>query len=563
VPRIRSLAPRLAQHRAWLPWLVVVSLLALFHGGPLVEHVRTSLDPFCFADDVRVLIHPLYRVEDGSLFPRDPMADYYLASLPDGYHLFYRLFGPLIGVAALSKALPYALFVTTLVLLAVAAHRFGGIAAAFGTLSLALGSAFVLGRAVGGLPRGFAMPLVAGGAACLVFGRARALAALTVVAAGFYPVVALLLGTSLSGLLLLPPSRRGCTAAWSVRRRLLLLAGTAVLAVAFVVPSARRLSGYGPPVTPAAWHRYPEAGPGGRFQDVDRPPFMALPKAALPPLESALVGAEVPLLRLTDARRSAAWLCPLLAVLAAVGWIVQARRRPEALRLSLLAASAVLCHTASLVLEPRLFLPERHLAYAVPVMALLAVPATLGALVTAERRSLRALPFVFVALVLALLGAHGSGWTGISVRVPPADRPLYAAVARLPPGAVIAGFPDETTDSIPYLSRRTAFVTRETHMPFHEGFAAMMGARMRALTSAYFSTSADPVRELRDRHGVTHVLVDRRHFDAPPPYFVPFAAEIARAFERGRSSGFFFASVPPSAVVVSLGDYRLIDLSKL
>jgi len=546
-----------------LAWGAVVFLLSLMHGGPLVEHVRTSLDRFAFADDVRVLVHPLYRVEDGSLFPRDPMADYYLASLPDGYHLFYRLFGPLVGVMALSKALPYLLFAATLVLLAVAAERLGGTAAVFGTLSLALGSAFVLGRAVGALPRGFALPLVAGGAACLVFGRARALAALTVLSAAFYPVVALLLGVAVTGLVLLPPNSRGCTAGWSLSKRLVLLAVTAVLSAAAIAPSALRLSRYGPAITPAAWHRFPEAGPGGRFQDADRPPFKALPAAALAPLEAALVGAEVPLLRLTDARRFASVLCPALLVLAACGWVAQARKRAEALRLSLLAASAVVCHTASLLLEPRLFLPERHLAYAVPVVALLAVPSTLGLFANAEQPRRRALPFAFVALVLALLGAHGSGWTGITVRVPPADRPLFAALARLPKEAVIAGFPDETTDSVPYLSRRTVFVARETHMPFHEGFAALMAQRMRALTDAYFGTTADPVRTLRDRHGVTHVLLDRRHHRAPPPYFVPFGAEVTRAFERGRAGGFFFANAPAGALVYELGEYRLFDLSRL
>jgi MFS family permease len=563
VPSPPSLARRLERHRGPLAALISSLALLVLHGRPFLEHARLTATEWAFADDVRVLIHPLFRHEDAAAFPNDPVVDYYLASLPDGYHLLYRALGPLVGVVALSKLLPYVLFAVTLACLGLAARKLGGAAAAFGTLSLSFGSAYLLGRMSGGLPRGFAMPLVAAGALFLAYGRARALAALTVLAAGFYPVVSLLLGASLASLLALPASQRGCTASWSWNKRLMLLGGAGLLTGAVLLPSMLRLSAYGPPLGQADWADFPEAGERGRFQAEDRPPFPALPWAATEPLENALLGAEKPLLEFTDLRSQASWLLPLLLLVGAAGWAYQARRRPEALRLALLPAAVVVCHTVALIFTPRLFLPERHVAYAVPVVALLGIPAAFAAFQSAERRWLRALPVVWVTLVLALIGAHGSGWAGITVRVPEETRPLYRAIARLPPGAVIAGWPDETTDSVPYLSRRSVLVARETHMPFHRGFTELMRERTRALIAAHFATEQAPLQALQARYGVTHLLLDRRNFQVSPLYFEPFEAEARALFELGRSRGFVLASVPRAAVLASAGDYQLVDLSRL
>jgi hypothetical protein len=562
VPSLPSLVRRLERHRTLVTVVLSALVLALLHGRALVEHVRLAASGWAFADDVRVLIYPLFRHEDGALFPNDPVVAYYLASLPDGYHLFYRVVGPLLGIVRTSMVVPYVLFAATLACLALAARKLGGAAAAFGTLSLSLGSAYVLGRMSGGLPRGFAMPIVACGALCLAYGRARALSALTVVAAGFYPVVALLLGAALTGLLALPSAQRGCTATWSWRKRLLLLGGAGLLAGLVLLPSMVRLRAYGPALTAADWSRFPEAGELGRFQPADRPPFPALPMAAKEPLEEALLGAEVPLLALTDVRAHAAWVLPLLALVAALGWGYQARKRAEALRLALLPGAVVVCHTLSLLFEPRLFLPERHVAYGVPVAALIGVPAAFSGFAGAERRWLRAVPAAWVALVLALIGAHGSGWTGITMRVPPEIRPLYAAIERLPPNAVIAGWPDETTDTVPYLSRRSVLVARETHMPFHRRFTELMRERMRALIAAYYATDPAPIRSLRNRYGVTHLLLDRRNFATSPAYFAPFEGEARAAFDAGRERGFVLAEPRLDATLLTIGDYTLVELAR-
>ena len=132
---------------------------------------------------------------------------------------------------------------------------------------------------------------------------------------------------------------------------------------------------------------------------------------------------------------------------------------------------------------------------------------------------------VVVFFVLLLLGARGTSWAGLTVLVPPAQRPLYATLAELPKTSVVAGWPGQAIDNVPYLSRRTAFVTRETHMPFHRRYTELIRERMRAFVAAYYASDPEPLRALHRRYGVTHLVVDRKHFAAPPPYFAPFDAE--------------------------------------
>jgi len=551
------------EHRRLVVALGVALALALLFAPTLVGHAKFASDRFTFADDVRVLIYPQFRLEDPTLFPHDPAVTYYLASLPDGYALLYRVLAPLFGVVALSKALPYVLFAVTLACVSATAWRLAGGAAAFGSLALALGSSYLLGRMAGGLPRGFAAPLLAAGTLALVQGRARALAIIAVVAAGFYPAAALTLGVTLALLLVMPRSMRGAASAWSLRRRLVVIGVTAAAAALLLLPSAWRLRAWGPAIGPDLVVQYPEAGPDGRFARADRPPFPALPVAAVEPLRAVLVGDGAPIAAACDARGQAAWLAPCVAVLGLVGCAWLARRRVEARRFLLLSLAIVLCHTAALLLEPRLFLPERYVAYAVPVLVLVAVPAMFGACRDGVRTWVRAVPWVLNALVVLVLGAHGVTWSGLTVRIPDGDRPLFAAIEKLPRDAVIGAFPSETSDSIPYLARRSVYLARETHMPFHTRYTELMRDRARALFTAYFAPDAGALRELRDRRGVTHLLVDRRHFTSRPGYFAPFDADIARDFDAGHRTGFAALTLTPSLAVFTSGDWTLLDLQKL
>lgn len=544
-----------------MPVFGLLLVLALYV-PTLARHVSFSQNHWQFADDVRVLIHPQFRWEDAGLFPNDAIVRYYLASLPEGYRLLYVLFGPLVGVEFLSKALPYLLLLLTLGALGFAAFRLSGFGAAFGALALGLGSAYLLGRMAGGLPRSFALPLLAWGALFLVLGRVKALALLVVVSAAFYPMAGVVLGAALALLLVLPARDRGGAAEWSWQRRFGLIALTALGALIVLAPSTLRLREYGDPIPPALWAQFPEAGAGGRFDAADRAPFPGLPDALYVPLLAALVGVDEPLVALTNVAAYPEWLGPLFALLLLLGYGVLAWTRSEGRRLTCLLGAVVVCHSLAFFANVRLFLPERYVAYGVPVLALVGIPSLLAPWAHAARRSLTALPYAFNATLLGLVGAHGSSFTGLTVGIPYGERPLYAEIARLPRNAVVAGWPGEAIDNVPYLSRRSVFVARETHMPFHRQFTELMRGRVQALIRAYFASSPEGLRELR-REGVTHLLIDTRHFRARPGYFAPFDGEVARAFSAMQREGSAVLAAAPSARVFELGSYALLDLSKL
>jgi hypothetical protein len=284
--------------------------------------------------------------------------------------------------------------------------------------------------------------------------------------------------------------------------------------------------------------------------------------AAGAPLAAALVGDGAPLVALTNLRSHATAAAVVLFLVAAGGWIVLAKRRVEGRRLLVFAGAVVVAHTLSLVAAPRLFLPERYVAYGVPALALVAVPAAFSFLAEHAKASVRIVPFAWNVALLALVGARGASWSGLTVLVPPAERPLYAAIARLPKTAVVAGWPGLAIDNVPYLARRTAFVTRETHMPFHRRYTELMRERMHALVAAYFARDPGPLRMLRSRYGVTHLIVDRRHFDFPPPYFAPFGAETRVAFAAGRARGFELPRVIESGAAMESGGVVIVDLSR-
>jgi hypothetical protein len=128
---------------------------------------------------------------------------------------------------------------------------------------------------------------------------------------------------------------------------------------------------------------------------------------------------------------------------------------------------------------------------------------------------------------------------------------------------VIGAIPSEATDSIPYLSRRSVLLARETHMPFHAGYTDLLRGRTRALFAAYFSPSVDELARFSRQWGVTHLLLDRRHFAMRPTYFAPFDPDLARAFARGKAEGFALAKLPARATVFELGTYTLVDLTRL
>ena len=165
-------------------------------------------------------------------------------------------------------------------------------------------------------------------------------------------------------------------------------------------------------------------------------------------------------------------------------------------------------------------------------------------------------------LVLAAAGNYVAPSSGL-IGWEREDTPVVEAAGKLPAGSLVAGWPD-TLDMVPYFTGIPVLINRETHLPYHKRYAEEMRGRFRAVIKAMYSTEAGPVRDLRQRYGVTHMLVDSSRFDRPPRCYEPFGQEIGDAFNRTRGQMKYLQSVCKS--LKPLGETKsayLIDLTEI
>jgi hypothetical protein len=540
--------------RVLLGWLLAAGLLLIALYGPSTRaHVARAWHPLVYHDDARHQIAPFHRYTEPDLLPDDLLTDYYISLFPVGYHALFigaaKLWTPL----AMSHLLQYVLLAITTAAIAAAAARLAGPAAIPVAATLTFGAAWLWRASGGGLPHSFAFPLVAVGVALLVYGRIGLLAAWAAVAAAFYPMVGVLLGLSLALLLLVTPSRdRGNARHWKLRSRLMVLAATALVMAALQLAPALASRGWGDLVGPDRFSEYPEAGPRGRYgsslnrpwpdllDSVPRSARLSLEAGGEPFVPSAHTWLDRPLP--DGSTRRPAWITGLL-VLGLLGWLGLAARDPAARRLLVLPLALVIAYEAAKLLDPAFYLPIRYVGYAIPTLVWLLVPTTAAGLVglfTDGARHPRLRTIAVVGAGAALIATLGSGVqlrAGVGQDARRFGR-LFAAVRETPRDAVIAGWPTGPIQDVPLVARRNAFLTWEHHQAFHAGYLDTLRVRMRAFVEAYFATTPEPLARLRDEHGVTHLMVDTRHFgERPPTYFSPFQPEIQQAWShsRGRS----------------------------
>lgn len=505
--------------------------------------MRLAADRYVFNDDARQWVVPFF----GGALRDDWTSVYYRAITPSGVRALYSLF----DAELLSKVLPFVLFAVTCVFVAGTTFALtrSGTAAAVSVCFL-FSTAALMARMTGGASRAFAFPIVAAVAYGLASGRAGVIAVATAAGAAFYPPAGMVAGAAL--VLALFVRERGVG---SVRRGVAIIAIAVAVSAVLSAPLVWSSRGYGRGIGPAEVTAYPEAGPQGRYLPGDRPPFPPVLTAAYRALDWGLKPSGrrlVPAPLQGDAAARA-----IALALAGLGLLALARTSLGARRLLLLPAASLLMFGLAAVLAPRLYLPTRYVAYALVVLPAIALPAGAFSLVRAERRW-PALAACIAALLL--LGGMGSASAGFTVNAR-REAALYEKLSRSADVQMVAGWPAGPVENVPYLSHKRALLTYETHQALHTAATELQRARMFALIDAYFATSPEPLRRLRDSWGVTHLIVDRRHFGGPPPrYFAPFEAAIATAVQGMQGKP---PEVSRHAPVFALGPYAVLDLRRV
>jgi hypothetical protein len=556
----------LFRHGGWI--LVFGSLLWLFLPS-LIAHARNSLDPLQFNDDARIVIWPFFRYSDhgAAAFTNDYLADYVMAThIPVAYRILFTAGSWLWDAEPISKLLPYALLPILLAAVAIAGHAFAGKAGAWTAMALALGSEIYLERMGGGLPRAFAHPAVAVGLCAILYGRVRLAAIMVIVGAAFYPSAGLVLGIGFASSMLFVERGR-------LRRRLEIVAATALACAVLMIPLALGQRPYAPVAKPKDWQQYPEAGPGGTSSPLDLPPYKTLFEDVDAISRRVFFGQGEPWVRplrgLVERGKKSA--LEIIALILLFGWYRLAKEDVRARRLLAFAGGIAIGHTIGRIAAPYAYVPNRYVQYGLPPLLAVMVPAAFVGLLSYVRALRVHLPIRDALVVLPCLvfmlffGGRGSTNAGLSVHVPQDLAEIYAKIAALPEDAVIAGWPDDPMSNVPYVARRRAYMTGELHQPHHLGFLDEIRRRLRPFFEAYLARSAEPLVRLRDEQGVTHLLVDTNQLRGKAPsYMAPMGAWIQEIVEQGAGQPYeLMKRIPGPAVVHQRGRWVLIDLARI
>jgi hypothetical protein len=143
---------------------------------------------------------------------------------------------------------------------------------------------------------------------------------------------------------------------------------------------------------------------------------------------------------------------------------------------------------------------------------------------------------VTIAAGLALLGLFGSrspAVGGLTTRVFPAEQRAVRAIAKLPKRAVVAGWPTDTFDHMPLLTKRSALISHQMYQPYHTRMTRKMRERMRAVLDVYYqaeSPDLTALRRLRDDFRVTHFLLEKRLLERAPArdLFEPLRRDVTK-----------------------------------
>ncbi len=533
------------------------------------EHRAMLIDLDRQNDDARQhLFHYHTHRGDGAL-AGDPVTEDARLYSPPAVRAVYRVLVPVTGLFAASKLVQGATWAIVLVGAWVLgrAER-GGWAAACLFLFFMLHTPEIANRMVGGMPRGFAYPLIGLWLAGAIARSERTRWAAGIVGGAVYPF-AMLLILGGEGFLRLAGGvdvrRRDIRANWL--RYVLMIA----LCFAAVMPYQFEKGDRGKPPTYAQAAADPAFGPEGRTKQLPFPNpvrgVVTSMSAVVLPDHYAEFHVEPRFPFLMNHR----WAMLGLGLLAIGGAaLVATRRSPLPVAgLSLFAASLVLTAAAQLMAF-RLYIPARYYEFGMPV-------ATIGLLVgvygllgvgsdDGRRRVARWAAAIAVMLVTLFFSGTGTDPDNALRLDRKRDAPLYDFVESLPLDARIASHPHDGND-LPYWAARATVVSRETLIPWmYPTWPARVEVAADTLRAMYATRRGDVVAYI-EAHDVSHILIHKRRYREDfadfAGLFEPLNRVTDEALEGVELHDLVLADVPLETVVYEDETWRLVDAERL
>ncbi len=559
--RSDCLSPDPIARWAWLT-LLITAIYAITALQGNFWHDGHWLPQTIVQDDARQHVFWMQRWQDATLFPADPIADYFQSVSPWGDQAIYRL-PALLGVPPLlwNKLLPLPLALIT----SWYGYRFtlalwpqpiaAGLSAILLTQNLWLKDDLTSGTA-----RALVYPIFAAFLNALVRGQLWGCLVTILLIGLCYPQFALVMG----GMLLVRGLRemgRSPRVLWRSRLRLpiagLILVGLVLSYYAFH-PSV-----YGPAITGSIARTLPEFLDGGRAAFFVRDPW----RFWLWEKRSGLLIHVMPV----------AWWGMLLLGCGSIGpqflgkprWPVLRELRGADILLELggVAIGLFILAHANLF---TLYLPGRYPQISLQFISAIAGGIVLTALIQTvlpriPDRYHRGLIGGLAALLLLMPWTQAKfpqQYAFEAGQIPT----IYQFLAQQPVDRVVASLTREA-DNLPTFAGRSVWVSREYALPYHQGYYAIIRQRTIDLMTAHYSPDRQMLRQFIQASGVDFWLVDRRLLQVSPLSDRAFELQWLRQFppavtiDADLKQGKIPALVALTAKcsVMTEGDYSLLS----
>ena len=551
-----------------LKFIIILYLFNYAHG--LTEIKDLISNPHIYNNDARQHVVPYFF--SNQVINNDYTLNYInQVMLTPGIKAVYSLAnGNYQNITFISKVLPYIIYFFTLLFIYKSGKNIYSNNIALLCLVLAILSKDLLSVMLGGHARAFGPFFISIGLFFLIESKIYHLGILTIIACLFYPSAALICGfalftRSVIGILFLNEK---------VQKHILLICLVITVCVTTLLPMIQSGSKYGTKINEELVSTYPEAGYGGRNSRTNTPPYDILPKAFLSKNINYLKShiSLIPNFSLIHliSKKSYIILGRILTVLVLLIIFFHAFKKEKFfINLSIFLISALCLYEIAKQLEPLLYFPNRYLSLVVPIILPLTIPVMAMDLYkiaidklnySFSKTSMDLFAIIIVISFTTVLGTKNNGyshWKGIINESD--NKKLYEEILKLPRSSLIAGWPTGIIDNVPYLSRKTAYLTFETHYVFHEKFILEMRRRFNLLLKAYFSKHAEDLYYLRDIEGVTHIIIDKFHYEPSSnvKYFRPFNESI-RKIKNENENNYFLSNY-----LKDDSRYVIIDLNDL
>ena len=556
---MQLLKPNLAVHR--LSAILLCSIFVLYAGFWVNANRRGLFDPQLQHDDARQLLFFYHQFDSGSPLKDDPVAAELWLYNPPFFRLLYRVLVPFTGVLVTAKivqGLCY-LIVAMAVLLLIRSPR-AGLAAGLIAGFLILHTEPTMGKIPGGLPKGFAYPVLMLWLAGALTSNwpARAVAAL--IGAATYPAAMLLVLASetsyeLSGALRAPMKRlkNGVI-------RLVLLGFTCVL---IIIPFTISKSPAGSLPTYAEAEQNPVFREGGRIELVPlRNPLRELGSAAISPYRYASNGPVVSSViagRLTPVFIFLVFFILILTRVSPIPYVATA-----------VGCASVVMFFLARFFAFKLYLPEKYALFGLVTAALALAISTIGLVghrfghpSTAALRNGAAALFIIGMCTLTGTGLRGDYNFDIDGRD---HANLYRFASLLPVNARFAAHPRDASD-LPLFAARATTISYETLNPWLDKSYESLRVRAVDTLFALYATNRQEALDFCRKYQVTHLLLRRgryrRSFRWRARFVEPFSTMLLEHLEKTRLEELVLRDPPAKTIVFRSRRFIVVNVELL